>query len=101
MISRILRNAIETRADQLLHAAGLERRRGMIEFMVTATGCFIAGAVVGGCVALLFAPSSGEELRSQLQERMRAASERARKVARARAARVSQAYDDAASNAAS
>jgi YtxH-like protein len=101
MISSMLRNAIEARAEQLLHAAGLERRRSMVEFMVTATGCFIAGAVVGGCVALLLAPTSGEELRSQLQERMRAASERARKAARARGARVSQAYDDATSNAAS
>ena len=101
MISRMLRKAIETQAEQLLHAAGLERRRSMVEFMITATGCFVAGAVVGGCVALLLAPTSGEELRTQIQERMRAASERARKVARARAGRVSKAYDDATSNAAS
>jgi dihydrodipicolinate synthase/N-acetylneuraminate lyase len=101
MIRSMLRNAIETRAEQLLHAAGLERRRSMIDYMVTATGCFFAGAIVGGCVALLLAPTSGEELRASLSERMRAASERARKVARSRADRVARAYDDGTSNAAS
>ena len=30
-------------------------------------GSFLAGAVVGAVVALLFAPSSGTELRAQLQ----------------------------------
>jgi gas vesicle protein len=33
---------------------------------------FVVGAIVGGAAALLFAPSSGQELRTQLSQEMAA-----------------------------
>lgn len=43
---------------------------------------FVAGAVTGAAVALLFAPSSGEETREYLSERAREGRERAAEAAR-------------------
>jgi len=43
---------------------------------------FIAGAVTGAAVALLFAPASGEETREYLGERAREGRERAAQAAR-------------------
>ena len=43
---------------------------------------FIAGAVAGAAVALLFAPASGEETRQYLGERAREGRERAAEAAR-------------------
>ena len=43
---------------------------------------FIAGAVTGAAVALLFAPASGEETREFLSERAREGRERAAEAAR-------------------
>jgi gas vesicle protein len=43
---------------------------------------FIAGAVAGAAVALLFAPASGEETREYLGERAREGRERAAEAAR-------------------
>ena len=101
MIRDMLIRAMEARAEQLLRAAGLERRRTLVDYTITAATCFMAGAMVGSCIALLLAPSSGEELRSRLNESMRAAGERARRAARARAARAGRAYEEGTSNAAS
>ena len=82
MIGSMLREAIEMRIDGVLRAAGLARRRGMVDYLVTAGACFVSGAVVGGAIALLLAPSTGEELRSRLNERVRAAGERVRERTR-------------------
>jgi gas vesicle protein len=43
---------------------------------------FVAGAVTGAAVALLFAPASGEETREYLGERAREGRERAAEAAR-------------------
>jgi gas vesicle protein len=43
---------------------------------------FIAGAVAGAAVALLFAPASGEETREYLNERAREGRDRAAEAAR-------------------
>ena len=43
---------------------------------------FIAGAVTGAAVALLFAPATGEETREYLNERAREGRERATQAAR-------------------
>ena len=43
---------------------------------------FVAGAVAGAAVALLFAPASGEETRQYLGERARESRERAAEAAR-------------------
>lgn len=81
MIGSMLRRAIEMRIDDVLRVAGLARRRPMADYLVAAGACFVSGAVVGGALALLFAPSTGEELRTRLNERVRAAGERLRERA--------------------
>jgi gas vesicle protein len=43
---------------------------------------FLAGAVAGAAVALLFAPTTGEEARQMLGDRARESRERANEVAR-------------------
>ena len=43
---------------------------------------FVAGAAVGGAVALLFAPATGEETRDYLGQRAREGRERATEAAR-------------------
>ena len=104
MITKMLKNAVSVRAGDLLCALGLERRRRAIDHVVTATSYFLAGAIFGGCVALLLAPTTGSSLRSRLSERLREAGERARRTAgdmRERAARAGQAAYDEASGTAS
>jgi hypothetical protein len=56
-------------ADTLLGALGVQRKRGGA-WVAPALGGLFLGAVVGVASALLFAPQSGEELRSALRERM-------------------------------
>jgi YtxH-like protein len=57
-------------ADELLSALGLETRRSSAESMLSALAIFGAGLAVGAALGVLFAPRSGEEIRSQLGERM-------------------------------
>lgn len=81
MISNMFKNMVEMRADDLLCALGLERRRHTMDHLFTATTYFLAGAIVGGCAALLLAPTSGRALRNRLNEQLREATERARRAA--------------------
>ena len=50
----------------------------------------IMGALVGATLALLFAPSSGESMRTQLQERVKALQEEVRKAAAERRAELEE-----------
>lgn len=101
MITNLFRDMVSARADDLLCAIGLERRRNTIDYVFTATTYFLAGAIVGGCAALLFAPTSGLALRNRINEQIRIASERARQAASDVRERVaarqggSSAYDEA------
>jgi gas vesicle protein len=52
---------------------------------------FIAGAVAGAAVALLFAPATGEETREYLSERAREGRERAAEAARQGRERMAEA----------
>jgi hypothetical protein len=81
MISNMFRNVVSMRADDLLCALGLERRGRTMDHVFTATTYFLAGAIVGGCAALLLAPTSGLALRNRLNEQLRTATERARRAA--------------------
>lgn len=94
MISNMFRNVVGLRTDDLLCALGLERRRGTIDHVFTATTYFLAGAIVGSCAALLLAPTSGRALRNRLNEQLRTATERARQAASEVRERVSSSRQD-------
>jgi len=55
--------------DELLRVIGLQSRRSAAADIMPAVALFGAGMLVGAVLALLFAPTSGEELRSELSER--------------------------------
>jgi len=103
-MGNMFRNVVSIGADDLLCALGLERRRRAMDHVFTATTYFIAGAIVGSCVALLLAPTSGRALRNRLNEQLRTAGERARRAADDVRERVSRAssqssYEEAGSTA--
>jgi hypothetical protein len=77
----MLMKAIRMTADDLLYPIGLQRRRAGMAYAVPAMQWLLVGAVIGGCAALLLAPSSGEDLRSQLRDTIQSARDRARKAA--------------------
>jgi len=63
-------------SSDILGAIGLERRRSETGDVFTVLGWIGLGAVVGAGAALLFAPSSGAELRSQLSDQLDSAKSR-------------------------
>ena len=56
--------------DDLLNLVGLQRRRGVEDWIWPAMGLFAAGALVGAGIALMLAPRSGRELREALRDRL-------------------------------
>ena len=56
-------------ADDVLAALGLERRRTVSASILPIASGFVAGALAGAAVALLFAPKAGSEMRRELQNR--------------------------------
>ena len=67
---RDLSSRIPFSADDLMSALGLEARRSNSESMLSALAIFGAGVTVGVAVALLFAPKSGQDLRSEIGDRV-------------------------------
>lgn len=65
-------------ADDVLYSIGLQRRARGGSHLAAAIALLAGGAVVGGALALLCAPSSGKSLRSDLGSRLRMLNERAR-----------------------
>ena len=57
-------------ADDLLHLIGLQQQRTASDVTLGMLGSFALGTLVGGVMALLLAPTSGEEMRRQLGERL-------------------------------
>lgn len=57
--------------ERLLGELGLEKRRSAGDYLLPALGVFAAGAVVGGLLGLLFAPSSGRDLRAEIERKLR------------------------------
>ncbi|HEX2677174.1 MAG TPA: YtxH domain-containing protein [Polyangiales bacterium] len=80
-MQKLLKAAAFMAADDLLESLGLVRRQAVPTIM-PALGFFVAGAVVGGCVALLMAPMTGDELLADLEERVRRTRERMRESSR-------------------
>jgi hypothetical protein len=56
-------------AEEIIRALGLHARRGNGSELVPSVALFGAGLLVGAGLALLFAPSSGRELREEIGER--------------------------------
>ena len=61
--------------DDLLNALGLETRRSTGESLLTGFALFGVGLLVGAGVGLLVAPSTGRELRSDINKRLQEAPE--------------------------
>lgn len=57
-------------AEDLIHALGLQARRSNGSDIVSSVALFGAGLLVGAGLALLFAPSSGRQLREEIGERV-------------------------------
>lgn len=66
-----IKEMIPHNMDLLLAELGLEKRRSAGHYVVPGLGIFAAGALVGGLLALLLAPSSGRELRGQIEKKLR------------------------------
>ena len=56
-------------AEDLIRALGLQTRRSQGSAIASGVALFGAGLLVGAGLALLFAPSSGRELREEIGER--------------------------------
>lgn len=56
--------------NRVLDSVGLEQRRSPVRGMISGTGLFLAGVIVGGAAALLLAPKSGIEMRSSLEDKL-------------------------------
>ena len=56
--------------DRVLETVGLEQRRSPVRGVLSGTGIFLAGVIVGGAAALLLAPKSGIEMRSTLEDKI-------------------------------
>jgi hypothetical protein len=55
--------------DEVLRAIGLQTRRSSAADIMPSVALFGAGMLVGAVLALLLAPTSGEELRGEISER--------------------------------
>ena len=62
--------------DDLLNWVGLQQQRTANETAFTMIGAFALGTVVGGALALLFAPKPGHQLRHDLGERLDGATQK-------------------------
>lgn len=68
------RNAVQAvrdfEFDDALDLIGLARRPSTLERVLPALGLVMVGAAIGAGAALIFAPTSGDELRSRLSDRV-------------------------------
>lgn len=63
-------------SDDVLHAVGLQYERSAALTSITTLVAFAVGALAGAALATLFAPKPGRQVRQELNERMRAWSDR-------------------------
>ncbi len=67
--------------DELRRLAGLQARRSAAADIMPSLALFGAGVLVGAVLGLLFAPSSGQELRTEISERASELRERGERTA--------------------
>jgi len=65
-------------SDDMLHSVGLQYERSASGAALTTVTAFAVGALAGAVLATLFAPKSGQEMRNELNERVRAFGDRMR-----------------------
>jgi uncharacterized membrane protein len=63
-------------SDDMLHSVGLQYERGANSAALITVTAFAVGALAGAVLATLFAPKSGQEMRNELNERVRAFGDR-------------------------
>ena len=68
-LTRHLPNNLPSSTDDLIRLIGLQRQRSAADAMLPGVALFGAGLLVGAGLALLLAPTSGKELRSEIGER--------------------------------
>lgn len=64
--------------DQILEALGLEKSKGVVDYLAPALGIFGAGILVGVGLGMAFAPKTGRELREDIGRRVGEVRERMR-----------------------
>jgi hypothetical protein len=77
----LLKRAMDAQTNGLLRMIRLERRRGIADRALSAGQWLFVGALIGGAIALFAAPSTGEELRSQVGSKLQGARDKARDAA--------------------
>jgi hypothetical protein len=75
-----LTDVTDLKSQDLLEAVGLATRQTVTARLLSFSGAFAAGALVGGIAALLLAPKSGRGLREDLGDRIRSVPDALRKV---------------------
>lgn len=63
-------------SEDILAALGLQRKRSALDVLLPAAGIFAAGLVLGTGAALLLAPKSGREIRSDIKHKASELTER-------------------------
>jgi hypothetical protein len=69
MLKKKTRAMRDFSSDDILAALGLERRQSAFESAVPTTLAFVAGIAAGAGIALLLAPKSGREMRSDISNK--------------------------------
>ena len=69
ILTQILQQIRQLEADDLLSRVGLQKRRSSSSQIAPILGALAGGLVVGAGLGLLFAPSTGRELRSNIRDR--------------------------------
>ena len=73
-----LKNLSNFDRDDLLDAVGLEQKTSTIEALVPALAIFGAGVLVGVGLGMVLAPSTGADLRADLQSQMKRVEQKVR-----------------------
>jgi hypothetical protein len=68
--ARDLRDLKKLEKDDLLNLIGLETRKDTADYLLPALGAFTVGVLLGVGVGVLLAPKPGQELRSDLRNRL-------------------------------
>jgi hypothetical protein len=76
--------------DDVLHLIGLETRKDTTDYLLPALGAFTVGVLLGVGVGLMLAPKPGNELRSDLRNRLQSAQDTLTNAAAQRSETVSR-----------
>lgn len=73
--TRDIRDLKKMDKDDLLNLVGLETRKDATDYLLPALGAFTVGVLLGVGVGLMLAPKPGNELRSDLRNRLQGGQE--------------------------